>query len=319
MRKIISRRRCDLLYKHLHILRFSIKIRISYVTSKFERKGVSMKKQVIALLTAALLAGAVFTGCGSDGQSSQPETSSVSSTSSRVNADADKPVGYQLELPQEGEEIAVIDTSMGTMKMRLFPNAAPKAVENFTTLAKQGYYNGQIFHRVINNFMIQGGDPTATGMGGKNIWDTDGFEDEFVANLLNIRGSVAMANSGKNTNGSQFFINQKKADDFEGWDYYTNLYNTFRQDPTTYLQYYGSCPNVYRITDEVKALYEQQGGSPSLDGYYSVNQRGHTVFGQVFEGLDVLDSIAAVETDSSTDKPLQDVTVNSITIEEYHA
>lgn len=136
---------------------------------------------------------------------------------------------------------------------------------------------------------------------------------------MNIRGSVAMANRGKNTNGSQFFINQKKAESFEGWDYYTSLYNNFRQNQSAFLQAYGSCPNVYRITDDVKTLYEQNGGSPTLDGYYSVNQTGHTVFGQIFEGLDVLDAIAAVETDSNTDKPLTDVVINSITIEQYHA
>ena len=281
-----------------------------------------MKKQMIGLLAAVIAISAALVGCGSNnGQSSQSSSaeSSVSSTVSRVNEDADKPVGYQLDLPAEGEEIAVIDTNMGVMKMRLFPNAAPKTVENFTTLAKQGYYNGQIFHRVINNFMIQGGDPTGTGTGGENIWGTEGFEDEFNANLLNIRGSVAMANRGKDTNGSQFFINQKKAESFEGWDYYTSLYNNFRQNQSAFLQAYGSCPNVYRITDDVKTLYEQNGGSPTLDGYYRVNQTGHTVFGQIFEGLDVLDAIAAVETDSNTDKPLTDGVSTSITIEQYHA
>ena len=200
-----------------------------------------MKKKMIGLLAAVIAISAALVGCGSNnGQSSQSSSaeSSVSSTVSRVNEDADKPVGYQLDLPAEGEEIAVIDTNMGVMKMRLFPNAAPKTVENFTTLAKQGYYNGQIFHRVINNFMIQGGDPTGTGTGGENIWGTEGFEDEFNANLLNIRGSVAMANRGKDTNGSQFFINQKKAESFEGWDYYTSLYNNFRQNQSAFLQAY---------------------------------------------------------------------------------
>lgn len=281
-----------------------------------------MKKQIIALLAAALVVGTALVGCGSDdGQSSQTSStdSSVSTVSSRVNPDASEPVGYQLELPKDGEEIAVIETSMGTMKMRLFANAAPKTVENFTTLAKQGYYDGQIFHRVINDFMIQGGDPTGTGSGGESIWGANGFEDEFNANLLNIRGSVAMANRGKNTNGSQFFINQKKAESFEGWDYYQSLYQNFRQNQSAFIQAYGSCPNVYRITDDVKKIYEQNGGSPKLDGYYSVNQTGHTVFGQVFDGLDVLDKIAAVEVDSNTDKPKTDVVIESIKIEPYKA
>ena len=221
--------------------------------------------------------------------------------------------------PKVGDTVAVLHTNYGDIAMSFFPKYAPKGVENFQTLAKEKKYNNSIFHRVIKNFMIQGGDPTGTGTGGENIWGTEGFEDEFNANLLNIRGSVAMANRGKNTNGSQFFINQKKAESFEGWDYYTSLYNNFRQNQSAFLQAYGSCPNVYRITDDVKTLYEQNGGSPTLDGYYSVNQTGHTVFGQIFEGLDVLDAIAAVETDSNTDKPLTDVVINSITIEQYHA
>lgn len=276
-----------------------------------------MKKQIIGFIAATAVLSIALVGCGSAAPSSSV-SSSVSSTESRVNSDANEPVGYQLEMPKDGEEIAIIETSMGTMKMRLFANAAPKTVENFTTLAKKGYYDGQIFHRVINDFMIQGGDPTGTGTGGENIWGTDGFEDEFNANLLNIRGSVAMANKGKNTNGSQFFINQKKAESFEGWDYYVSLHQKFRQDQASFISSYGSCPNMYRVTDEVMNLYEQHGGSPMLDGYYSVNQKGHTVFGQVFEGLDVLDKIAAVEVDSKTDKPVTDVVINSVKIEEYH-
>ena len=82
----------------------------------------------------------------------------------------------QLALPVEGELIATINTTMGTIKVKLFPEAAPKAVENFTTHAKNGYYDGIIFHRVIKDFMIQGGDPTGTGRGGKSIWG-DTFED----------------------------------------------------------------------------------------------------------------------------------------------
>ncbi len=282
-----------------------------------------MKKSIIAFATAVAILSMALAGCGSN-TSSSTQTSSAdtvsntSSTQSRVNPDSDQPVGYQLELPKDGEEYAIIETSMGAMKMRLFANATPKTVENFTTLAKQGYYDGQIFHRVINEFMIQGGDPTGTGTGGKNIWDTDGFEDEFAANLLNIRGSVAMANRGKNTNGSQFFINQKKPESFEGWDYYTTLFQNFRENQQSFLESYGSCPNMFRVRDNVKNLYEQYGGNPKLDGYYSVNQTGHTVFGQVFEGLEVLDSIAAVEVDNA-DKPVTDVVIQTIKIEVYNA
>lgn len=102
--------------------------------------------------------------------------------------------------------IAVINTNMGTIEVELFESAAPKTVENFIGLANKGYYNGVIFHRVIDNFMIQGGDPTGTGRGGESIWG-EPFEDEIVDTLkFDKPGLLAMANAGPNTNGSQFFI-----------------------------------------------------------------------------------------------------------------
>ena len=102
--------------------------------------------------------------------------------------------------------IAVLETTQGKIELKLYPQIAPKAVENFTTHIKNGFYDGVIFHRVIKGFMIQSGDPTGTGMGGKSIWG-DTFEDEFKANIVFDRaGLLAMANRGPNTNGSQFFI-----------------------------------------------------------------------------------------------------------------
>ncbi len=101
---------------------------------------------------------------------------------------------------------AIIKTTQGTIEIELRPDVAPKAVENFVTHSKNGYYNGLIFHRVIKNFMIQGGDPTGTGRGGESIWKKP-FEDEISPKaLFDKSGILAMANAGKNTNGSQFFI-----------------------------------------------------------------------------------------------------------------
>ena len=100
----------------------------------------------------------------------------------------------------------VLKTNKGDIDLQLFWDVAPKACENFTALVRKGYYDGTIFHRVIKNFMIQGGDPTATGMGGESIWGKP-FEDEFKPNVIFDKpGLLAMANRGKNTNGSQFFI-----------------------------------------------------------------------------------------------------------------
>ena len=104
------------------------------------------------------------------------------------------------------DKIVVLETNQGTIEIKLMPEAAPKACENFIGLIEQGYYNGTIFHRVIKNFMIQGGDPTGTGRGGNSIWGKP-FQDEVSPDVeFNKSGLLAMANAGPNSNGSQFFI-----------------------------------------------------------------------------------------------------------------
>ncbi len=115
----------------------------------------------------------------------------------------------QLNLTEFAGPQAVMTTNHGAITLALFPEIAPKAVENFMSLAKQGYYNDVTFHRVITDFMIQGGDPTGTGAGGESIWGTP-FADEFSLEAFNLRGALSMANAGPNTNGSQFFIVTKK-------------------------------------------------------------------------------------------------------------
>lgn len=100
----------------------------------------------------------------------------------------------------------ILETNYGKIELKLFKKEAPLAVENFTTLAKRGYYNNTTFHRVIKGFMIQGGDPTGTGMGGESIWKKE-FKNEYAPNLVFDKPYLlAMANRGPNTNGSQFFI-----------------------------------------------------------------------------------------------------------------
>ena len=182
-----------------------------------------------------------------------------------------------------GEVLVEMNTTMGSIKIKLFPQHAPKTVENFLGHAKAGYYNGIIFHRVIPKFMIQGGDPTGTGMGGESIWGGS-FEDECVEALVHLRGALSMANAGPNTNGSQFFIVQNpklevamlKQMEVRGW------------------------------SKEEVALYKEAGGTPTLDGK-------HTVFGQVIEGMEVVDKISNVDRNMH-DKPKEDVKIESITI-----
>ncbi|MBQ6569947.1 MAG: peptidylprolyl isomerase, partial [Clostridia bacterium] len=116
-------------------------------------------------------------------------------------------MSIQLEAVKAGDTLAVMHTNKGDITIKLFPEHAAHAVANFIEHAKNGYYNGLIFHRVIKDFMIQGGDPTGTGMGGQSVWGRP-FADEFTPELHNLRGALSMANSGPNTNGSQFFIVQ---------------------------------------------------------------------------------------------------------------
>ncbi|MEA2099475.1 MAG: peptidylprolyl isomerase [Campylobacterota bacterium] len=103
------------------------------------------------------------------------------------------------------KQSVVLETTQGIIELELYPKIAPLAVENFTTHVKNGYYNGIAFHRIIKNFMIQGGDPTESGRGGKSIWGK-AFKDEYKNKTFNKIGVLAMANAGRNTNGSQFFI-----------------------------------------------------------------------------------------------------------------
>ena len=194
---------------------------------------------------------------------------------------------HQLNKPTENDTIAIIKTNMGEIKIKLFPQFAPKTVENFTTHAKNGYYDGLIFHRVIKDFMIQGGDPTGTGAGGQSIWG-HAFPDEFTGELHNLRGALSMANAGPNTNGSQFFIVQANS------------------CPEDFIMQMKQIDEKVFPTECVEA-YEEIGGTPWLDFR-------HTVFGQVYDGMDVVDAIANVAT-KAQDKPVDDVIIETIIIE----
>ncbi|UZH06142.1 peptidylprolyl isomerase [Heyndrickxia coagulans] len=184
---------------------------------------------------------------------------------------------------RDNETVADMQTNMGTITIKLFPAFAPKTVENFVTHSKNGYYDGLTFHRVIDGFMIQGGDPSGNGTGGESIYGAP-FEDEFSERLFNFRGALSMANAGPNTNGSQFFIVQSKT-----------------VDPSMKGQM-----EQAGYPAEVVEAYMEKGGTPWLDFR-------HTVFGQVIEGMEVVDEIAGVRT-GLQDKPVHDVIIEKITI-----
>ena len=189
----------------------------------------------------------------------------------------------QLNEVNEKNPLVTVHTNLGDFTLELFPEVAPKTVENFVTHAKNGYYNGVIFHRVIEDFMIQGGDPTGTGMGGESIYGRT-FEDEFSREAFNLYGTLSMANAGPNTNGSQFFI------------------VTAKQVPAQMLKQLkdGGWP------EEIVEEYAKVGGTPWLD-------HRHTVFGRVVEGMDVVLKIEGVERNTQ-DRPLEDVVIESMDV-----
>ena len=199
-------------------------------------------------------------------------------------------MGFQTNGLQKGDTFAVMHTNMGDIKIKLFVNEVPRTANNFIELAKSGYYNGIIFHRVIKDFMIQGGDPTGTGMGGKSIYG-EKFEDEFDPRLHNIRGALSMANAGPNTNGSQFFIVQSG-----------------EAIPDSLISQMEKLSDRGFPTDTVED-YKALGGTPWLDFK-------HSVFGQVVDGMDTVDNIANVKA-GVADKPVHDVVIEGIDIEVF--
>jgi len=188
----------------------------------------------------------------------EPDSLHGFSNSDTANPNA---LSNQLALPSFGDYFAIVHTNHGEIHIRLFPEHAPLAVRNFVTHSMDGYYDGVIFHRVWQNFMIQGGDPLGTGFGGQSIWG-EGFGNEGSHNLVHARGALSTANTGMpNSNGSQFFI------------------------------------------------VDAPSGTPWLNF-------NHTVFGQVFYGMDVVDAIAAVEVIDPHGNPQNNIPPNHRPVED---
>lgn len=264
-----------------------------------------MKKKWMLLLIACF-SFIIIAGCGQGtGEEDEAQGSTPTDEETTDEAGNEAPEEEERELtereiapeeyPQLNNEVgeneieAIIHTNMGEIRIKLFPEYAPKAVENFVGLSEQGFYDGVIFHRVINDFMLQGGDPTGTGTGGESIYG-EPFEDEFTTALAHFRGALSMANRGPATNTSQFFIVQASNRNLTA-DWFA-----------------AAAAQGLRFPDETVEHYLEFGGTPHLDF-------GHTVFGHVIEGMDVVDAIAQVET-AAADKPVEDVVIETIEIVE---
>ena len=233
------------------------------------------------LLSTTILTTLSLAACTTNNSDSPSSSEAPTSESTREDLS-------QLELPQldteikENESVVELTTTAGVITVKLFPEIAPKAVENFVTHAKDGYYDGTPFHRVIEGFMIQGGDPEGTGMGGESIWG-EGFEVEISNQLYHIRGALSMARAqALDSQGSQFFIVQGTEDQSAGM--------------------------AIQFTPERIIEAYKNGGAKSLDGNY-------TVFGQVIEGMDVVDKIAQAEVTSNGNGSEVSTPVDPVTIE----
>lgn len=199
-----------------------------------------MKKMCTILAVMVTLLVMLTAGCAGNNPVTPNQAESTPKTTTDVTA--------------KKNSVALFETSMGNFRVELAEDKAPQTSKNFITLVNKGFYNGLIFHRVIDDFMIQGGDPKGNGTGGPGYT----ISDEFNSDLRHTEGVISMANAGPNTGGSQFFITLK--------------------------------------------------ATPWLDNK-------HAVFGKVIEGMDVVKAIGKVKT-SAQDKPVQDVVIKKITIEQ---
>ncbi len=273
-----------------------------------------MKRFAKILLSAALAVSCVLGATGCSGVKS-----SVGNVEEMVFADGDKIAEITIE-------------GYGTIKAKLYPEVAPRGVENFILLAEQGYYDGLKIHRVIENFMMQGGSLNGDGTGGTALINNEGQFGIEVDNdkARHYYGALCYANA-MGQNSTQFYIvNNKEPQDLSMIDTtqiqtasaaYLEMAGQFESGTDGYnyyefqSKYYSNMATaVSKATDDVKEKYMTEGGTPSLDGNY-------TVFGQVFEGFEIIDAIAAVDkelgTDNAQSKPVEDIIITSVVITEY--
>ncbi|MDE5583036.1 MAG: peptidylprolyl isomerase [Ruminococcus sp.] len=246
-----------------------------------------MLKRVLAVLVCTFTLATVFSSCGKEAEIVENSNKETVDESLKASVKA-----MNFTAPQNGDTIIIMNIKdYGEVRMRLFPEYADKGVENFIGLAEKGYYDGLTFHRVIKDFMIQGGDPNGNGTGGESIWGGK-FDGGTDPHLIHTAGALAYANSGAtSTDGSQFYIVTGQVCSESAIQNYIDM--------------------GYDISEDAKNIYMTAGGAPWLDGSY-------TVFGQVYQGLDIIFQIQNVSTDTGNDKPMKDVIIESVKVEKYN-
>lgn len=277
------------------------------------------------LMCAALAAGMLLTGCNKGG-SDTGKPSEIEGFSGNVVDVA----------PKAGDLIATFEIEdYGTIKAVLFPEAAPVGVENFQKLCEAGYYKDLTIHRVMKNFMLQGGSLNGNGTGGDALVNGGSFGIETAQNARHFYGALCYANAG-GQNTTQFYIVNDKSSTDTDWlaENYKALVDDRRSAAKQYAEagipegeaYYNAEADGFQVTvdwmnaatDEIKNRYKEKGGAAFLDG-------GYTVFGQVYEGFDVIDSISAAEVtyvtegdeDSEKSKPVKDIIIKNVYVSEY--
>ncbi|MCH5203453.1 MAG: peptidylprolyl isomerase [Oscillospiraceae bacterium] len=287
-----------------------------------------------------LCAGLFLAGCNDDAESSGTPDSSDSAGNFDYGVTSSAPKEIEGFLgnvgdvsPKEGDLIAEFEIEgFGTIRAVLFPEAAPMGVENFKKLADAGFYEGLTIHRVMKNFMLQGGSTNGDGTGGDAAINGGSFGIETTQNARNFYGALCYANAGGENSTQFYIINNKRPQDISGFNpasYKSEIENNKELIKEAHELGYADYEAYYRFwaqyyqnivdwfggaTDAVKEKYRKVGGYPSLDGNY-------TVFGQVYEGFDVIDSISSVEVkDNGSDelsKPVQDIIIKSVSVTVY--
>lgn len=249
-----------------------------------------MRKQDLRRASAVLLCGAMLLSTGCKQKTVTLETTDNTDQIAGQFIPASDVVNFTL--PQKGEEIVVMTIKdYGDVKIKLFPEETPKGVENFKKLVESGFYDELIFHRVVDSFVIQGGDPKGNGTGGVDAWGSDtGFAQTISGHLCHVTGAVAYAIGQDKMNKSQFYI------------------VTGEEVTPDYLQQLRDSAGI-TLSPELTQLYQTAGGAPFLDG-------GYEVFGQVFDGLEHCLAIQKVAVDANS-KPKTPVVIEKAVVTEY--